>query len=144
MNQDRIASRICRLLDEAADELPVGLQSRLATARRQALARLDAPPARKRSGFRLVLPALGAPPTARAPTPLWIKFAVAVLPAVMLMIGVLIGNLFSHERTVAAQADAYTEMLTDDPPLAAYTDRGFANHLQRVGLNAHDHARSHR
>ena len=54
----------------------------------------------------------------------------------------LAGSLFTQERTVIQQADAYTEMLTADVPLSAYTDNGFAAHLQggmmRTSASARD------
>ena len=40
-HQDQMARRLCQLLDSAADDLSPRIQSRLATARSQALARLD-------------------------------------------------------------------------------------------------------
>ena len=40
-HQDQMARRLCQLLDSAADDLSPRIQSRLAAARGQALARLD-------------------------------------------------------------------------------------------------------
>ena len=59
-----------------------------------------------------------------------------------LALAALAGSLFTQERTVIQQADAYTEMLTADVPLSAYTDNGFAAHLQggmmRTSASARD------
>lgn len=139
MNQDRIATRICRLLDQAADELPPDVQARLSAARQRALARLDTAAARRPRRWSALSAGLRRSNPSLPPTPLWIKLTAAALPAIVLLLGVLLGNRYGHEQSVTAQADAYTEMLTADPPLTAYTDRGFATHLQRVGLNAAQH-----
>ena len=52
--------------------------------------------------------------------------ALTAIPAILLVLAALAGSLFNQERTVIQQADAYTEMLTADVPLSAYTDNGFA------------------
>ena len=67
---------------------------------------------------------------------------VTAIPAILLALAALAGSLFTQERTVIQQADAYTEMLTADVPLSAYTDNGFAAHLQggmmRTSASARD------
>ena len=63
-------------------------------------------------------------------TPAWSRVALTAIPAILLVLAALAGSLFNQERTVIQQADAYTEMLTADVPLSAYTDNGFAAHLR--------------
>lgn len=130
MNQDQTARRICQLLDQAADNLPLEVQARLSAARHRALDRFDtlARQTRRPRGR----------PSASWTATFWARFAAAVIPVFALLAAVLVGNLFGQQQTVIARADAYTEMLTAEPPLAAYTDPGFATHLQRVSLSATD------
>lgn len=119
-HQDPVAYRLCRLLDSAADDLSPRIQSCLAAARHRALLRLDeltlagSRPRPKRAWWH-------------AP---WTRLALAAIPALLLVLTALAGSLFNQERSVIQQADAYTEMLTADVPLSAYTDNGFAAHLQ--------------
>ena len=137
-HQDQMARRLCQLLDSAADDLSPRIQSRLAAARGQALARLDeitretGRAGRSRGRF---LDFWRTPWQA----PAWSRLALTAIPAILLA---LAGSLFTQERTVIQQADAYTEMLTADVPLSAYTDNGFAAHLQggmmRTSASARD------
>ncbi|WWT73927.1 DUF3619 family protein [Lautropia mirabilis] len=140
-HQDQMARRLCQLLDSAADDLSPRIQSRLATARGQC-ARTpgrDHPrdqPHRAQPG---ALPRLLA--HARQ-APAWSRLALTAIPAILLALAALAGSFFTQERTVIQQADAYTEMLTADVPLSAYTDNGFAAHLQggmmRTSASARD------
>ena len=137
-HQDQMARRLCQLLDSAADDLSPRIQSRLAAARGQALARLDeitretGRAGRSRGRF---LDFWRTPPA-------WSRLALTAIPAILLALAALAGSLFTQERTVIQQADAYTEMLTADVPLSAYTDNGFAAHLQggmmRTSASARD------
>ena len=132
-HQDQMARRLCQLLDSAADDLSPRIQSRLATARSQALARLDEITRRGR-----FLDFWRTPWQA----PAWSRLALTAIPAILLALAALAGSFFTQERTVIQQADAYTEMLTADVPLSAYTDNGFAAHLQggmmRTSASARD------
>ena len=140
-HQDQMARRLCQLLDSAADDLSPRIQSRLATARSQALARLDeitretSRTGRSRGRF---LDFWRRPWQA----PAWSRLALTAIPAILLALAALAGSFFTQERTVIQQADAYTEMLTADVPLSAYTDNGFAAHLQggmmRTSASARD------
>jgi len=140
-HQDQMARRLCQLLDSAADDLSPRIQSRLAAARGQALARLDeiirgtGRSGRSRGSFLDFW---------RTPwqSPAWPRLVFTAIPAILLVLAALAGSLFTQERTVIQQADAYTEMLTADVPLSAYTDNGFAAHLQdgmmRTSTSARD------
>lgn len=143
-HQDQMARRLCQLLDSAADDLSPRIQSHLAAARSQALARLDeitretsrsGSAGRSRGRF---LDFWRTPWQA----PAWSRLALTAIPAILLALAALAGSLFTQERTVIQQADAYTEMLTADVPLSAYTDNGFAAHLQggmmRTSASARD------
>lgn len=132
MNDDLTARRLCRLLDSAADDLPAHILSRLAVAREHALDRFDAQargaaspatrPSRRPAGIRRV--------SEHWHGPRWVRLAATVVPAVLLALAALAGSLFNQEQSAIQQADAYTEMLTAEVPLSAYTDNGFAAHLR--------------
>ncbi len=128
-HQDQMARRLCRLLDSAADDLSPRIQSRLAAARSQALARLDeitretSRTGRSRGRF---LDFWRTPWQA----PAWSRLALTAIPAILLALAALAGSLFTQERTVIQQAVAYTEWLPADVPLSAYTSRGIASHLR--------------
>ncbi|MDO4637417.1 MAG: DUF3619 family protein [Lautropia sp.] len=119
--QDPVAHRLCRLLDSATDDLSPRIQSCLAAARHRALLRLDE---LTLSGCR------PRPQRTWWPHAPWSRLALAAIPAIFLVLTALAGSLFNQERAAIQQADAYTEMLTADVPLSAYTDNGFAAHLQ--------------
>ena len=140
-HQDQMARRLCQLLDSAADDLSPRIQSRLAAARGQALARLDeiirgtGRSGRSRGSFLDFW---------RTPwqSPAWPRLVFTAIPAILLVLAALAGSLFTQERTVIQQADAYTEMLPEEVPMSAYTDNGFAAHLQggmmRTSASARD------
>lgn len=131
MNDDQIAHRLCRMLDSAADDLPAPIVSRLAVARARALDQFDA---QARASASIARTVRQPPPICRfrerLPGPPWVRRLVTVVPAVLLALAALAGSLFNHEQSAIQQADAYTEMLTADVPLWAYTDNGFAAHLR--------------
>lgn len=142
MNDDLMARRLVRLLDTAADDLPAHIQSRLAVARENALDRYDAlmrdMPARPRPsspGIRRF--------TERLQESFWVRIAATVVPAVLLVLAALVGSYYNQERTAIQQAEAYTDMLTAEVPLSAYTDNGFAAHL-RSGYMQTSHTPSSR
>ena len=128
---DQMAHEVCRLLDSAANDLPDHIQARLAVARNRALMRFDE---LARQGAITPAEATGTDGHAgwwhHLWTPAWSRVALTAIPAILLVLAALAGSLFNQERTVIQQADAYTEMLTADVPLSAYTDNGFAAHLR--------------
>lgn len=125
---DQMAGRLCRLLDSAANDLPPHVLARLSVAREHALSRFDA----------LVHQAPPAPMYRRdpvhdswlAPRPVWMRLALTLVPVVLLALAALVGSLFNQSHEAIQQADAYTEMLTAEVPLTAYTDNGFVAHLR--------------
>ncbi len=124
-DQDQMARRLCQLLDSAADDLSPRIQSRLAAARGQALARLDE-----------ITRETGRAGRSRGTFPRLLAHALAGT-------GLVTAGAHRHPGHPAGPgrpgwqplhpgthrhpaADAYTEMLTADVPLSAYTDNGFA------------------
>ena len=91
-HQDQMARRLCQLLDSAADDLSPRIQSRLAAARGQALARLDeitretGRAGRSRGRF---LDFWRTPWQA----PVWSRLALTAIPAILLVLAMM--SLFS-------------------------------------------------
>jgi len=69
-------------------------------------------------------------PTLPASRPLWLRAAVALLPLILVALG-LIGISAWHELDVADEtAEVDLAVLTDDIPISAYADRGFGVFLK--------------
>jgi hypothetical protein len=121
--QDELAGRIARLLDEGADTLSPRRRDALAEAREAALARY--------SGQRQ-----------SAPAPAWATalgnvtersvFGVRYLiPLAALMLG-LIGVVYVQTNGVMSSiADIDLRLLTDELPIDAYLDKDFESWLER-------------
>jgi uncharacterized protein DUF3619 len=121
--QDELAGRIARLLDEGAGTLPPQHRDALAKAREAALARYSAQ-------------------RQPAPAPAWATafanvtegsvFGVRYLiPLAALMLG-LIGVVYVQTNGVMSNiADIDLRLLTDELPINAYLDKDFESWLER-------------
>ena len=124
MNQDdELARRIAKLLDEASGELTPDQRERLSAARRLALSRQQ----------RRAVPA--RVPAWAGPFSEWTEQSVLgvryLVPLAALVLG-LIGVVYVHTGTVSNEmADIDAGLLTDELPISAYLDQGFDSWLKR-------------
>jgi Protein of unknown function (DUF3619) len=120
--QEELARRIAKLLDESADQVGPAQRERLSAARRQALA-----------AYRQ--------PTARAWVPAWatsrsqftdrrLTDVRYLLPVAALILG-LLGIAYMHAGPTSEIADIDAGLLTDELPINAYLDQGFDSWLKR-------------
>ena len=124
MNQeDELAVRIAKLLDEGSDELTPVQRDRLAQARRRAVSRH---PARA----QLAPAPAWAGPFSRftEQSVLGVRY---LIPFAALLLG-LLGVVYVNTSTVSSEmADIDAGLLTDELPLNAYLDQGFDSSLKR-------------
>ena len=124
MNQDdELAVRIAKLLDEGTDGLGADKRERLAQARKLALSRQQG-----RRAAALV-PAWAGPFSRVTEQSMFgIRY---VVPLAALVLG-LIGVVYVHTSNVASDiADIDAGLLTDELPISAYLDQGFDSWLKR-------------
>ena len=124
MNQeDELALRIARLLDEGSEGLTPGQRERLIQARRLAVSRLqvEAQPA--------LAPALaGRFSHFTEQSVMGVRY---LIPFAALLLG-LLGVVYVNTTTVLSEiVDIDAGLLTDELPLNAYLDQGFDSWLKR-------------
>ena len=124
MNQeDELAARIAKLLDEGTEGLGADKRERLSQARRLALSR--------QQGRRApaLVPAWAGPFSRfTEQSVLGVRYLV---PLAALILG-LIGVVYVNTSGVASEiADIDAGLLTDDLPISAYLDQGFDSWLKR-------------
>ena len=122
--QDELAARIAKLLDEGTEDLGADKQERLARARRLALSRQQG-----RRTAPVLVPAW-AGPFARftEQSVLGVRYLV---PLAALILG-LIGVVYRNTSGVASEiADIDAGLLSDELPISAYLDQGFDSWLKR-------------
>jgi hypothetical protein len=124
MNQeDELARRIAKLLDESSGELRPDQRERLSAARRLALSRQQ----------REAAPAW-APVWAGSFSRLTEQSVLGVrylVPLAALVLG-LVGVVYVHTGTVSNDmADIDAGLLTDELPISAFLDQGFDSWLKR-------------
>lgn len=121
--EDELATRIARLLDEGSEELTLRQSERLAQARRLAVSRLqsNAEPA--------LAPAFaGRFSRFTEQSVLGVRY---LIPFAALLLG-LLGVVYVNTSTVSSEiADIDAGLLTDELPLNAYLDQGFDSWLKR-------------
>jgi hypothetical protein len=124
MNQeDELALRIAKLLDEGAEGLGAEKRERLAAARQLALARH-----RGRTAPALVPAWAGPFSRFTEQSVLGVRYLV---PLAALILG-LIGVVYVNTSNVASDiADIDAGLLTDELPISAYLDQGFDSWLKR-------------
>ena len=144
MNDIQFASSIRQALDESAQRLPWRVTHRLERARKAALAR--APERKLRpaaAGERVIVPVNGrerfsrggSMPAAKelaeqGSAPLGWRLAAILLPAAVLVGGLIGFSELESMRSATEMANLETAVLTDDVPIAAYADRGFGVFLK--------------
>jgi Protein of unknown function (DUF3619) len=121
--QDELAARIAKLLDEGTDALGADKRARLAEARKLALSR--------QQGRRVpaLVPAWSGPFSRfTEQSVLGVRYLV---PFAALILG-LIGVVYVNTSGVASEiADIDAGLLTDELPISAYLDQGFDSWLKR-------------
>jgi len=129
--QARFALRVAARLNEGTRELPADVTERLRFAREQALERARL--VRKAEAASAVQTvgrgasatlALGGPGSQR-----WFKLA-SVLPVIALVAGFLLIEHVHQKAQIAAAAEIDAALLSDDVPVAAYSDPGFVEFLK--------------
>jgi hypothetical protein len=124
MNQeDELAARIARLLDEGTERLSGEQRGRLAQARRLALSKQQA----RTTPVRV--PALAGPISRFTEQSVFgVRY---VIPFAALLLG-LIGVVYVHTGGVASDiADIDAGLLTDELPISAFLDQGLDSWLKR-------------
>jgi hypothetical protein len=137
MNEQQIAQRLRVALDESTERLPYRVTHRLHTARQAALGRMpraEAPRAATTQAVHLAFAGAGAthatPGEPREGAPLWWRAAFAVIPALVVVVGLLAISVWSDYDAADETADVDLAVLTDDLPISAYADRGFGVYLK--------------
>ena len=122
MNEQQFASQIRRALDESSGKLPYRVTHRLSVAREAALARME--PGLAMAGSARLAGAGSAGVEWEMPGRAW-RIAGMVLPFLILIAGLVSIAAYDVTETAQELADVDAAVLTDDVPIAAYTDRGF-------------------
>ncbi len=126
MNEQQFAQTLRNTLDESAARLPYRVTHRLEVARNAALARQRttevqfAPSAAGVGGLRL----------SPGEHPLWWRLGVTLVPMMVVAFGLMAISVWNDTETADEIAEIDTAVLTDEVPLAAYTDRGFGVFLK--------------
>jgi hypothetical protein len=122
--ESRFALRVAMRLGEGCEPVSPDVAERLRFARELALARAravhTAPVTLARSGGALLL---GGGPSR------WFKLA-AVVPAILLVAGLVLIGEWHAGRQVSAAAEIDAAILADDLPPVAYADPGFVEFLK--------------
>ena len=122
--QDELAGRIARLLDEGADGLAPAARERLFDARRLALARH-----RDRAAARELVPAWAGPLSEVTERSVFgVRYLVPVAALVFGLAGVVYMNTGGVSNDMA---DIDAALLTDELPINAFLDQGFDSWLKR-------------
>jgi uncharacterized protein DUF3619 len=124
MNQeDELAGRIAKLLDEGSEQLGVEQRERLIQARRLALSRHRAKEA------PALAPAWAGPLSHfTEQSVMGVRYLIPVAALVLGLLGVVYMNTTSISNNIA---DIDAGLLTDELPLDAYLDQGFDSWLKR-------------
>jgi hypothetical protein len=118
-------------LDASVSRLPYSVTHRLEMARMAALAR-HRPLARTAAqpALRPMLADGATDPGGRGAR--WWRFGLAALPVLVLAAGLYAIALWNDSEAADEIAEIDSAMLSDDVPLAAYTDRGFGVFLKNI------------
>jgi len=119
--QDELAGRIARLLDESAAQVSPEQRERLSEARRLALSR-------RQTRHELVPAWAGGFSEFTERSLLGVRY---VIPVAALVLG-LLGVVYVNTGTVSTDmADIDAALLTDELPINAFLDQGFDSWLKR-------------
>lgn len=126
MNEQQFAQTLRNTLDESAARLPYRVTHRLELARNAALAR------QRTAQVQFAPSAAGAGSLRLTPGehPLWWRLGVTLVPVLVVAFGLMAISVWNDTETADEIAEIDTAVLTDEVPLAAYTDRGFGVFLK--------------
>jgi hypothetical protein len=122
----RAGAHLAARLNERAAALPQDITERLRVAREQAVARARHA---RRAAAAPVLAMPDGSATLGGPGPWWQRTA-ALLPLLVLVVGLLLIDQWTTREQVLAAADIDAVLLSDEVPPAAYADPGFAEFLK--------------
>jgi hypothetical protein len=123
----QLGTRLAAGLNASVEHLPHDVNERLRFAREQALSRVRQ--ARQAAGVVAVGASSGGVAALVGFTPWWQR-AMAVVPLVVLLGGLLLIDHWSIREQVLAAADVDSQLLADELPPSAYSDPGFAEYLR--------------
>lgn len=121
VTQDQFAQRIRCAMNESADNLPDGMADKLRAARRQALN------ARKQTQSTGWLASLSSLLGGWSSTGARLAFAT---PALALGVGLYVMSQNNADNYVQSVAEIDTQVLTQQLPIDALLDKGFARYVQ--------------
>lgn len=130
------ARRITARLNAGSDALPYDISERLRAARMQALARRkkEAIPVRQLyTAPALVHQGRSAALGWGSEGGTWWRLLMSAVPLAALVVGLVVVDVSQEEYGTTEVAEVDAALLTDDLPLAAYADPGFAQYLKMVG-----------
>jgi hypothetical protein len=126
--QDRFALKLTARLSDGCDALPHDISERLRFARTKALAQ------RKIAADPVAALPLGGGPAATLGSlqdhVSWWNRIGAALPLLALVLGLVVIHSTQNDRVAQEMAQLDAALLTDDLPLAAYSDPGFSQFLK--------------
>jgi len=129
MNDQQFALEIRRALDESTGRLPYKVTHRLQQARLAALSRM--PAAQAVPQVRYALAAAGRSMAGDPDAfPWWKRAAITILPLLIVAAGLIAISVWNDTELADETAAIDAEVLTDDVPISAYTDRGFGVFLK--------------
>lgn len=123
MNENDLPLQVRRALDESADRLSYRVSQRLAASREAALSRMRTVTVQD-TRFAGAVSAGGRAALLGDPGPTW-RLAGVLLPLLIVIAGMISISMWDDDEKAQELADVDADVLTDDVPISAYTDRGF-------------------
>jgi hypothetical protein len=132
MTESDQAKSICRHLDQGAEQVSFRIQSRLEEARRRALRSL--PPVSAGVPFAAALSPVQVQTSSSTSgrTPFWWRLGLTAAPALLVLVGLVVGDAMQQDRSAEELAEVDSALLTDEVPLVAYADHGFGVYLKNT------------
>lgn len=126
---DLLGKRVSRVLSAGAEAVNPDVGERLRVARRQAL---DLARVRRLALIPSAAPSAGQGGRSLALGGGWWGRLGTLVPAVVLVLGLMGIQLWHQETLIQAAAEIDTALLADDAPPAAYADAGFIEFLREA------------
>lgn len=129
----RLGARLAAALSSQSEQLPPDIGERLRVARLQALERARVTRAAVNKGSDVLGHTRGGAAVLGSFGSFWQR-AVAVMPLVMLVAGLVAIDHWTAREQLVAVADVDAQLLADNLPPAAYSDPGFVAFLRSAPL----------